>query len=524
LRSHIAKLALVFSVFIGSSILGSESFAAENPEIKLIAPQVGNIIVPDASFTVTLQLLGGWAATEKSCELGQSSGNRTHSLVYFAIGSIDETGNGLFWNFGGDVAHTTMFMKTKIIPNGLECSFTTFEGDNGSWRLTKEYGMAARNQGITWLNLPGESNSVGEIKKVIVSWGFQDGPIGTREFTAGVPAAPVFKFEGVNRGDIVNYYKKYFIDTIIGNKLTPVEINGSGKCNKFRKINSNDIQSTYRSTCIVRVDHHEDDTTEIQAEVITEDGQTFKSESIPLNVGKKFHPIISIESARTEYSEKSKPGNGTVLNFYLRGRFFLDKVQSSENISNFPFDICISGKCEIVKTDKDGFFQISKDVVGTKVNYSINGIYDGLKITKNNLAGRTGYSDDFNENGEYAEIAGELLMDKMPSPPKTYVSKISIVKASVPKSVKWGSTFTLRLTAKGKGGAKCEAYYQSTYQSGVFPFRIKAGSTSSVTIRPTYYGLKAWPLAVACAPDGFPPLAPLSPRISYNLGTVTLTN
>jgi len=120
-----------------------------------------------------------------------------------------------------------------------------------------------------------------------------------------------------------------------------------------------------------------------------------------------------------------------------------------------------------------------------------------------------------------------------PSPtPKREVTFSTKMTAKPPANVKWGKSFNLKIATLGTGGATCEMYFQNPgwpSQKGVVRFRLQAGSTTTVTVKPWIRVFASYSLKYACVPDGWPminsdrSISLYDKRISVDLGNVTLT-
>jgi len=100
-----------------------------------------------------------------------------------------------------------------------------------------------------------------------------------------------------------------------------------------------------------------------------------------------------------------------------------------------------------------------------------------------------------------------------------------------PSNIKWGKSFTVKIKTTGMGGGICEMYYQNPgwpSRLGVVPFRLQAGTTTSVTVKPWIRVFATYSLKYACIPDGWPrmnsdnTISIFDNRVTRNIGNVTL--
>jgi hypothetical protein len=112
----------------------------------------------------------------------------------------------------------------------------------------------------------------------------------------------------------------------------------------------------------------------------------------------------------------------------------------------------------------------------------------------------------------------------------TYNFSTSITKMP-PKTIKWGKSFQVSIKTSGSGGANCEMVYQNPgwpSRQGITNFRLTAGRTTSVTVRPWARFFLSYPLKYVCIPDGWPrvnsdgSISIYDKRIGDTIGYVTI--
>lgn len=529
---HSRGAALVVLTVLINLIPPVIAYASVNPVVTLVAPSMGASLTPDAGFSVTFRIIGGWASKVTDCALGQGFGNLDHPLVAFAIGELDANGLGMVWedqNFGGP-GRTTENLASHIVPNGIECTYKTFDPKSpGSWQGSSYSGISGVLEAQKWLGIPDNSTNVGDIKQIEIAWALDDmtgGSIVPQKafFSAGKPSAPHITISGLTRGETVDFYKKYSVDVTMGKALTPTDISGEGDCEKFSQIAATATEVSYSAKCILWVEG-QSNSLSVVGKVTTTDGQTFASEPTVVNVGKNSTPILRL-SVTAGYGSHAKPGAGTTLEVTVVGSFTDDSLALPVAISGQKFKICLSAECAEFVTDSSGAFYYSKEVKAIHVTYALTSVYDGLLITKANL--REQANGTQNMRDDFSPITGVFNYPQLPFPEKPLVSKIKITQVFAPAKVAWGKSFPVTVTSSGKGGANCEIDFQPTLnpldKRGHYSLRIVAGKTAKIMIKPWFDQLASWPLMMACAPDGWPSLSPGSKRLVYDLGTVVLTN
>lgn len=112
----------------------------------------------------------------------------------------------------------------------------------------------------------------------------------------------------------------------------------------------------------------------------------------------------------------------------------------------------------------------------------------------------------------------------------TYSFSTSITQKP-PKTIKWGKSFQISIKTNGKGGALCEMVFQNPgwpSRRGITTFRLNAGKTTIVTVRPWARLFLSYPLKYVCIPDGWPrvnsddTISIYDKRIGESLGYVTI--
>lgn len=115
-------------------------------------------------------------------------------------------------------------------------------------------------------------------------------------------------------------------------------------------------------------------------------------------------------------------------------------------------------------------------------------------------------------------------------PQLTYNFSTSIVKRP-PATIKWGKSFIVSIKTQGRGGALCEMVFQNPgwpSRQGITTFRLTAGRTTNVTVRPWARLFLSYPLKYVCIPNGWPminsdgSISIYDKRVGGTLGNVTI--
>jgi hypothetical protein len=126
--------------------------------------------------------------------------------------------------------------------------------------------------------------------------------------------------------------------------------------------------------------------------------------------------------------------------------------------------------------------------------------------------------------------------DPTPAPTPTRLNTLTYafttqVTKKPPKTIKWGKSFQVSIKTSGTGGALCEMVFQNPgwpSRQGITPFRLTAGKTTNVTVRPWARLFLSYPLKYVCIPDGWPrinsdgSISIYDKRVGGNLGNVTI--
>ncbi len=506
------------------------------PVVTLVSPQAGAKITPDAPFKVILDITGGAASSANDCSFSTLDAEGNTAIPWFEMAELDANGQGKVWmqeSFGTGLN----IWQPKIIKNGVECSFTTFDTTGsrvpGNWN-----DISSNNQneeslfGLNYQN----PNQVGTITKLILSWGFGNPNDVTsaqkREFNAGPSAAPTFSFSGIKRGDSLNSIQNYTVDVTMGNSLTfaggsDTSFKSSGLCGPA-KANKSTSTTTYEKTCTINAafDLTSDQTTfAVSAEVFTEQGGDYHSDPVVLNVVTTDFPIISFNQLSYFYGKNSKPGKGTTIELTAFGQVAVATPGDfqSPNVAgtkNIPLQLCISSSCESVAIDESGYFQIKKETLGTSMKWTLKGMYKDQSIASNSLYDISGgYQLDYANSDPIGDTG---VIKPMPKPYVPPPIKIKIANVKAPSNVKWGHSFNLSVSAVGTGSAQCEARFQDTLTRGRTAFKLSAGKTTKVTVSPWIDIHVATPLTVVCVPNNWPNQTYLKFPITFFVGNIAI--
>ena len=100
----------------------------------------------------------------------------------------------------------------------------------------------------------------------------------------------------------------------------------------------------------------------------------------------------------------------------------------------------------------------------------------------------------------------EIQEKAEPAPVLEFKLGTKVLK-SPPRTLKWGKSFTVSIAATGSGGASCEMYFQNLAwpsRKGVTSFRLTAGKTTNIVIRPWARIFVQYPVKYVCVEDGWP--------------------
>ena len=506
--------------------------------MTLTSPLAGTKITPDAPFKITFDFVGNVAESAQDCAFRAVDSNGSTAVPWFQMAEFDGNGHMRIWkqeSFGS----LLNIWQSKIIPNGIECSFTTFDTSStslvGNWE-----DVSTNDQTISALfGAPIlDSSQIGTITKVVLAWGIGDPNNFTnsriQEFQAGESASPTFSFKGIARGETLNSVKTYTVDLSMGNSLALLDnaensFKSTGTCGQISKtVNGN--RTIYERRCTVNAayDAKRDDTTlSVSANVSTAQGGYFESEPTVLNIANTEYPVISLSDISYSYGRHSKPGHGTTVQLTGRGHLAIatssDVSQPNfENLTDASLTLCVSSNCSSVKIDEYGNFGLDKEVAGTSIKWTLQGKYKDFTILRSSLYDQTSSALlDFLNNKEIGDTGTVLPM------PKPFVAPpvlIRISNISIPSKVHWGSSFTIKVASSGSGSAKCEARFQDTLQNGRFGFKLSAGKTAFVTVTPWANIQRLWPLTVVCIPNNWPSQTYLKFPIAVNAGSIALTD
>jgi hypothetical protein len=539
--STIGKILTCLLILTPSNIAGTSVQAAENrPTIQLIDPTPSSIITPDASFKITFRVMGGWVSqymkSNNPCSsaLWYNDDSQPNLVTY--IGAVDAAGTVKFMydkEYGSRV-QPFMFSISKVIDGGIECSYNA--GSNIAWFDGSTASNYEADRSKIALNYGGirmavDAASFGPVKTISIGWAwYGENQTTFAKITAGDSAAPKFSFVGIKQGDVIEGPTQFTVLAEIGKALTPYSSTEQGaRCGGLTLKNESTTTRTYESKCTLNPAPLRDETSilRIGFSINTSDGQIFKADEILVNAGeilKLGKPWLELWTEGQGEAPNSLVGSATSHTVTFNGRLKLNKYFTSTPIAGQKITICLKQSCSDVVTGINGEFQYKVENLGTSPTYVFSSTFKGLPLTSDNY--NYGQKDDFSPIS-YSFTIPEKLAPK----PELKLTFSTVHVKNPPKTVKWGKSFTVSIATKGTGGAMCEMSFQNPgwpSRKGIVQFRLKAGTTTNVTVRPWIRLFITYPLKYVCVPDGWPfinsdkSISIFDKRVGGSMGQVTI--
>lgn len=364
------------------------SIADSDPTISISAPASSSLITPDAPFSLTFKIEGGWAAKYSDCRFNGSS-----KFLQIAIARVDNNGySELFQSTYPTWNPNSASFDSKITPNGIECTFVVKPQKNGNWYPDWQFlDSGQRAEKLLDLHLTSK-NKLTKISKIVVGYQFASSidnsdptRTGRATFLAGNLASPVFQIEGVVRGENISYSKSYKVRLSLGEALTPSSIYsatvvGRNECSPLEKVSSNQGRDEYLSNCLYQAVGYLGPA-EIRPSITTTDDQSFYADPIAVNIIKIGALSLDVQGY-IKYGPNSKPGNLTTSSIRINGdlTLFAAGLGGSKNLPNSMLKVCLNTSCSDVMTDSNGYFVVEKEVKGNIFTYTVEGKYDGVAV------------------------------------------------------------------------------------------------------------------------------------------------
>ena len=502
---------LLSAALVGGLTIGihTSASAEEIPTIQLVFPVPGSKLTPDAPFKMTLRVSGGTVSKYlkefNPCRnlLADNNGGNVLSLN---VGAVDANGYvKALVHSGNQNFGAYLFEMTKVLPDAIECTID-LQAETRWVTLAGEPDVLRMNRVINsgGLRLAANDQQYGSAKEIVIGWRWNSDQanIFTR-FLVGSPAAPTFTFSGIKTGETLEGPKSFSVLFTIGKSFSPDSTGVTGaSCTGAKKISENDESRTYQEECVVRLAWGDPskNTYSIKYDVGTAQGMLFTSNTIVVNGGeaiKAGKPDLELYNHRYGVAPNSKIGSETSHTWAFNGELRLSEPDRNRDIgpiANQSIKICLGQSCGEVITDKDGRFEYSVENFGIAPTYTFTSLYRGNQISStNNSFVPYSYSFKIQEKAE-------------PVPVLEFKLGIKVVK-SPPSTLKWGKSFAVSIAATGSGGASCEMYFQDLAwpsRKGVTSFRLTAGKTTNIVIRPWARIFALYPVKFACVEDGWP--------------------
>jgi hypothetical protein len=484
--------------------------AEEIPTIQLVFPVPGSKLTPDAPFKMTLRVSGGTVSKSlggfSPCTSLLANNNGGNQLI-LNVGAVDANGYVKALSDGGNSFGAYLFEMTKVLPDAIECTidlqagtlWTIVAGEPDVLRMRKVINSGG-------LQLAANDQQYGSAKEIVIGWRWNSdqGNVFTR-FLVGAPAAPTFTFSGIKTGETLEGPKSFSVLFTIGKSFSPDSTGVTGaSCTGAKKISENDESRTYQDECVVKLawGNPNKNTYSITYDVRTTQGMFFTSNTIVVNGGetiKAGKPDLLLYNHRYGVAPNSMIGSKTSHTWAFNGELTLsepDKNRKIGPIANQSVKICLLQQlsCGEVITDKDGRFEYSVENFGIAPTYTFTSLYRGTQVL---------YMGNSSEPYSYSF----KIQEKAASVPVLEFKLGAKVLKSPPSTLKWGKSFTVSIAATGSGGASCEMYFQNLdwpSRKGVTSFRLTAGKTTNIVIRPWARIFVQYPVKYVCVEDGWP--------------------
>ena len=533
---------LVLTMLLASLNFGVTNLqAAETrPTIQLIEPTTSSVVTPDAEFKITFRVIGGWVSqylkSNNPCASALWSNDSSRQNLVTYIGAVDAAGTVKFMydNQYQSRVQPFMFTTSKIIEGGVECSYSA--GSNITWLdgssaspYETDRSKIAINYGGT--RMAADTANFGPVKTISIAWAWYGENQNTyAKIAAGESAAPKFSIVGIKQGEVIEGPTPFTVLAEIGRALTPYSSTGEGsRCNGLTLKSENTKTRTYESKCTLNPAPLRDETSilRIGFSLNTSDGQTFKSDEILVNAGeilKSGKPYFTLWTNGYGQAPNSLTGSQTSHTVTFMGNLVLEKYASSSPIPNQKFTICLKQNCGEAITDKNGDFSYDVINLGTSPSYTFTSTYKGFAITNDNY--ENGKPDDFSQISYSFNIS-----EKAEPKPELKLTFSTVHVKNPPSTVKWGKSFTVSIATKGTGGAICEMSFQNPgwpSRKGITPFRLAAGTTTKVTVKPWIRLFASYSLKYVCIPDGWPrinsdnSISLYDKRVGSSMGNVSI--
>jgi hypothetical protein len=537
----IVRRVLVLTMLMVSLNFGVTTNAAAEtrPTIQLIEPTPTSLVTPDAPFKITIRVTGGWVskAIKNSYPCGAALFSDENPKLLTYIGAVDAAGTtkAMYETGGGGNIFPFLFTASKILDDAVECTFNA--GSNIYWEDGGRFGneeWIRTSKAIQYggLRMAKDATTYGPVKKISIAWAWED----EKRYTfstigAGESAIPKFSFIGIKQGDVIEGPTPFTVEVEIGKTLTPTASYSPGAaCGVLNFKSENLTHNKYESSCILNPAPLSDEIyiLEFQFQVNTTGFYSFKSEAIKLNVGdtlKLGKPWLRLSVSKVGIASNSGLGNQTSHAVTFEGNLVLRKYSSSNlPIPNQKFTICLNQNCGESITDQNGNFTYDVVNLGTSPIYTFTGAFRGIPITKDNY--------ELGEKNNFSPIAYSFTIpEKLEPKPELKLTHSTVHVIKPPTKVKWGKSFTVSIATKGTGGAICEMHFQNPgwpSRKGITPFRLEAGSTTKITVKPWIRLFASYSLKYVCIPDGWPrmnsdnSISLFDKRVGGNMGNVTL--
>lgn len=451
---------------------GISTAAAGSPRLTIISPSDSGSFYWNTAFKLEFKLEGGWASSLNDCrELSAKNFNFWVGMNYSPTESLLLRSRGASYSY--------YMWDTKLIPDGIQCSINvnqpTYDTDSLYWSTLFLENTYASN--VMDLNIhSGELSRVQGPQKILFAWVIDDQVF--KSSRNANEAVVKLEFVGLNRGDDISYSKSYQVRMERPIDAPPIGINGVSNCIR------QSVES-FTATLVALFNCNTSTTGEPGTRSFTVSTNGYANEyakSVTVNFIKTGYPVLEAKPTLDLTS------NSAYQKEFVEFKVFGSLILKGSNLNTTPqvIRICIDQlMCDQVNSSADGKFNFSRIVEhkpGALVKWSIESNYDGVAL----------------------RTSGEQAFTAIPKPIPVKPNPITRMQYFLPKTVKWGNAFTVSITPSGKGSAQCAIWFQATSPyNGRYDFRITAGKTSRVSIRPTYYQIAAWPVSLRCWPDNW---------------------
>lgn len=543
-RFHSRKLidiVVVLTIFVSLNPKGvSVAEAQEYPRVELVSPRSGSSVDAELDLTITFRITGGWVDNKIingsfPCMDALWDNSLKRNLDIF-VGQIDQNGTVrfIYYDSEGTVLTISKFKLTKVLANGIECSFNI--NSNAKWTsFPLTWTSPSAFGGTQW-----ESNTLSyqTTKYFFVGWQWmstQDKYTSKFEATS---LAPKFTFSGIKQGDTIDGPIAYSVNVQLNKELSILNF-GSYGCSEPALVSENATSRTFQSKCyFIPYTSNDKGILQIQAFIETTNNRKYTSDVISLNIGETLKLGKPTLEMRARDGEATNSGYGKNTSHYVlfEGRFYLKTESNETPISSQKFTVCLETKCGDFFTAADGSFSYRVENLGTSPKYTLTSSFRGIPITRDNFARDRCFGPSLFVNekceGSFVPISYSFTIpEKNPPAPALKLTFSTTNIKNPPKTIKWGKSFNVVIETKGLGGADCEMHFQNPgwpSRKGITTFRLQSGKKTTVTVKPWIRLFASYPLKYVCIPDGWPrtnsdgSISIFDKRVGGTMGNVTI--